>query len=97
MRTLLLTPLFLLSFGGAALATQCVDKRMLDDQLGKQFGESELATGLSKSNAVKIYRNPASQTWSMVVIMPNGVACVVATGESMEISANLPVNHFRSM
>lgn len=86
-----------MAFGGAAQAGQCAEKQALNDELNRRFGESEFATALSESNAVKFYRNPTSQTWSVVIVMPNGVACLVAAGESMEIAANLPARPSRSM
>jgi hypothetical protein len=97
MRDLLLASLFTMTLGGAAHAGQCSEKQALNDELNRRFGESEFATGLSESNAVKFYRNPTSQTWSVVVILPNGVACLVAAGEAMEIAANLPRRPSRSM
>lgn len=97
MRKVLLASSLVMAFGAPAYAGQCTEKQALDDELSRRFGESEFATGLSETNAVKFYRNPTSQTWSVVVIMPNGVACLVAAGEAMEIAANQPARPSRPM
>lgn len=97
MRKIVLTSLFTMALAGGAHAGQCTEKQALNEELNRRFGESEFATALSETNAVKFYRSPKSQTWSVVVIMPNGVACLVAAGESMEIAANQPVRPSRAM
>jgi glucose/arabinose dehydrogenase len=97
MRKFVCASLFTMALGGAAHAGQCSEKQALNEELNRRFGESEFATALSETNAVKFYRNPTSQTWSVVVVMPNGVACLVAAGESLEIAANQPTRPSRAM
>jgi hypothetical protein len=69
----------------SANAGQCGPKQMVTEQLGDRYGEVTFASGVVVDNSVKFFGNPQTGTWSMVVIRPDGLACVIATGEGLEV------------
>ena len=69
----------------AANADQCGPKQMVAQQLGDRYGEVTFASGVSTENSVKFFGNPRTGTWSMVIIRPDGVACVIAIGDGLEV------------
>jgi hypothetical protein len=69
----------------SANAGQCGPKQMVTEQLGERYGEVTFASGIVIDNSVKFFGNPQTGTWSMVVIRPDGLACVIAIGEGLEI------------
>lgn len=69
----------------SANAGQCAPKEMVIEQLGDRYGEVTFASGIAIDSSVKFFGNPQTGTWSMVVIRPDGLACVIATGEGLEV------------
>jgi len=69
----------------SANAGQCGPKQMVAEQLGDRYGEVTFASGVAIDSSVKFYGNPQTGTWSMVVITPDGLACVIAIGEGLEV------------
>lgn len=59
------------------------DVATLAGLLAKQYGERLTAAGVeSGGNLVQVYANTESGTWTIVVSIPNGPTCIVASGES---------------
>ena len=75
-----------LSLPAEAAGTHCSTKQAVEDFLRVKFGEIAFASGVSFKNAVKFYGNPKSGSWSMVVNRPDGTACIIATGDSLEVT-----------
>jgi hypothetical protein len=74
-------------FTGAASAEAppqplCVDHAALGRLLADRHSEKPVAIGKSESGGVvEVYSSPSGETWTMVLAMPNGTACLVAAGE----------------
>jgi hypothetical protein len=68
-----------------ASADQCAPKQMVAQQLGDRYGEVTFASGVTTDNSVKFFGNPRTGTWSMVIVKPDGMACVVAIGDGLEV------------
>jgi hypothetical protein len=68
-----------------ANAGQCGPKQLVTEQLGDRYGEINFASGIAVDSSVKFFGNPTTGTWSIVVIKPDGLACVTATGEGLEV------------
>lgn len=63
--------------------TVCAERESMISQLKKQFGESERGVGLSGAEAlVEIWSSEKTGTWTIVMTRPNGIACVMASGQS---------------
>jgi hypothetical protein len=82
-----------LGLGGVILATQmafaqptsCAARAAVVERLQNQFGESRQSMGLGQNNTiVEVFASPATGTWTIVVTLPNGMSCLVASGESWE-------------
>ena len=82
---------FLLAVGMAAPAAadvaQCGPKKAVAAQLAERFGEVPIVSGISSNNSMKFFGNPRTGSWSMIFIRPDGVACILATGEDLEVSS----------
>ena len=67
----------------AQAQTVCAQRESIITQLKKQFGESERGVGLSGAEAlVEIWSSEKTGTWTIVMTRPNGITCVMASGES---------------
>lgn len=58
--------------------------------LSSQYGERPVAMGLSSQVQIQVWANESTGTWSIVVVSPNGGACLVAEGENYETIAPEP-------
>jgi len=88
-----------LILGGVLLAAQavqaqpasCAARAVVIDRLQSRFGESRQGMGLGRNNAVvEIFASADTGTWTILVTLPNGMSCLVASGESWERVAEQP-------
>ena len=91
-----------LSFGIGAmlLATQhafaqstqnCADRTLVIERLTTKFGETRQSIGLAANRSVvEVYASDDTGSWTIIVTMPNGKTCLVASGQSFETLAELP-------
>ncbi len=57
----------------------------LANQLDSRFSEAPIAIGLANNNVVvEVFSNGDGSTWTMVLTNPDGMSCVMATGEDWE-------------
>ena len=76
-----------MAWPASAEVSQCGPKQTVADQLAGRFGEVPIVSGISKNTSMKFFGNPRTGSWSMVVIRPDGIACVLAIGEDLEVSS----------
>lgn len=75
---------------GSAVAAQpnqanCTDRTSALSHLSKAYKEQPVAMGLASSGGiVEVLTNGEGTTWSIIVTMPSGVTCLVASGEGWE-------------
>ena len=74
-----------------AIAEKCAPKKELSEALASRFGEMAFASGTAVDSAVSFYGNPRTGTWSVVITKSDGLSCVVAIGEGLEVGMK-PVN-----
>ncbi len=68
----------------AGAQAACGDRDKFIILLGESYAERPVAIGLTASGrVVEVFTSP-SGSWTMLVTYPNGVTCVVATGNSWE-------------
>jgi len=87
-----------LIFGAAALAppvlaqsTACLPRDRLVESLSDKFSESLAGGGLqSAEQLIEIWRSEASGSFTIIMTRPDGVSCVVATGENWQDAAAVP-------
>jgi len=89
------TPLFIaLSLGLSALiasplvaqgARNCGPRDTVMIQLAERFGETRQAMGLGANNAViEVFASRDSGTWTITATLPNGLTCMIASGQAFE-------------
>jgi len=63
-------------------------------QLSDRYSEAPVAMGLaSNGGMIEILTSNSGTTWTIILTMPNGLACLVAAGEGWEtvpVPANAP-------
>ena len=70
---------------GRASPTQCANHEVVVSQLAKTYGEQPRSMGLSQDNTVmELYAAPETGTWTVTVTLPNGVTCLVGSGNNFE-------------
>lgn len=86
--------LLALSFGLAAMifaaqaahaeAPFCAARAEVVAQLASQYEESRRSIGVAANNAVVELYASEQGTWTILATMPDGTACLIASGESFE-------------
>lgn len=73
---------------GMATAQQsrnCGPRELVVNRLAEGFGETRQSMGLGANNAVvEVFASEESGTWTITVTSPNGVTCLVASGQAFE-------------
>lgn len=90
MKKLALSALLLLAHPNFALAQlqggQCSAAQHLISQLvGPRYQEKGMMRLGAGSQMLRFYANTETGTWSLVVFYPNGAACVIASGDFIEL------------
>ncbi|MDA0786882.1 MAG: hypothetical protein O3B37_11405 [Proteobacteria bacterium] len=63
----------------------CTDRTSALTHLSKKYSEEPVAIGLaSNGGVVEVLTDSAGSTWSIIITMPDGMACIVASGEHWE-------------
>lgn len=96
--------LLVLSFGVGAmlLATQhafaqqtrsCGPRERVIERLMTTYGETRQSFGLGSNNVlVETFASNSNGSWTIIATMPNGVTCLVASGQSFEKLAETTVD-----
>ncbi len=90
-----------LGFAGLIFATeqafaegrmQCAKRDAVLAKLATGYGEVRQSIGLASGNAVmELFASADSGTWTITVTLPNGMTCLVASGQSFEeVAEELP-------
>ena len=94
-RLALATSAMALLAAAAAQAQQgqaCGQRDRVIERLAEGYGESRPAGGLGATNSVvEVFASTETGTWTITVTMPNGLTCLVASGQAYEsLSEPLP-------
>jgi hypothetical protein len=66
-------------------APACVKRTELLSHLSNKFQEAPVAMGVADNGALlEVFSTTDGATWTVALTMPNGVTCLVATGQSWE-------------
>jgi hypothetical protein len=61
----------------------CGPRQGVLDQLADKYGEATIAAGIgSNGGMIEVLSAKDGATWTIIMSMPNGTSCVMATGES---------------
>jgi hypothetical protein len=70
---------------GNAQGAQCWPREALLGHLADTYGETLRGMGLTAADQVlEVYAAEVTGTWTIVVTRPDGLACMVASGEAYE-------------
>lgn len=85
MLRILAVVLALTAFAGSATAqTVCNERTKFVDQLAGKYSENTVALGLVNNGSVLEILASNKGSWTILVTKPDGISCVVATGEAWE-------------
>ncbi len=79
-----------LAFDGVAFAQQqraCASRDAALQHLAKKYSEEPVAIGLANNGGVLEVLSSDGGSWTIILTMPNGVSCMLATGQSWEAIA----------
>lgn len=86
--------MFALSFGFVALIaatgiahaqSNCAPREVVVERLATGYGETRQSIGLAANNAVlEVFASLETGTWTILVTMPGGPTCMVASGGAFE-------------
>ena len=89
---LLLGPALGLATGDPSQAAQnptCDQRKRVIGHLADKYREAPVAIGVTNSgDLVEVLSSDDGQTWTIIVSTPNGVTCLLATGEGWRAIQN---------
>lgn len=66
----------------------CGERTLVVDRLAETYGESRQSIGLGANNqVVEVFASTETGTWTITVTHPNGMMCLVASGQAYETLA----------
>ena len=75
----------ILPTASAAQGQNCSTRDQVVERLSSKYGESRQSIGMApKGRVVEVYASHETGTWTITVTMPNGITCLVASGQSYE-------------
>ncbi|MWD26727.1 hypothetical protein E0K89_004475 [Aquicoccus sp. SCR17] len=73
---------------GMAGGRNCAPRDTVVDRLAEGYGETRRSIGLGANNAVmEVFASDETGTWTITVTLPNGMTCLVASGQAFETMA----------
>jgi hypothetical protein len=68
-----------------ARAATCATRQAVLDRLENSYGETVQSIGLGSNNGiVEMFASSETGTWTITVTLPNGMTCLVASGQAFE-------------
>ena len=68
---------------------QCAKRDIVLGQLAERYGETRRGLGIAANNSVmEMFAAADTGTWTITVTMPNGMTCLVASGQGFEAMAD---------
>ncbi len=66
----------------------CAPRAMVLKHLTEKYGEARRGIGLVQQGSVmEVFASDETRTWTIIVTLPNGMTCLVASGEAYETLA----------
>ena len=78
-------PTTLATGAAAQTETPCTERTDVVKHLDRKYAEAPVAIGLTNNGGViEVFSTKTGGSWTILLTMPNGTACVVAAGQSWE-------------
>lgn len=96
-RTAFLAAVGITLIAGTAAQAQnlrnCGPRQAVVDRLASGYGETRQSMGLGSNNSVvEVFASAETGTWTITVTTPNGLTCLVASGQAFEeLAEALPI------
>ena len=71
-------------FAMAQAAPQCADADKIIGGLVAKYHESGLLELMAENSKFQLFGNPETGSWSLLAFQPNGQACIILGGTSIE-------------
>ncbi|MEM9427403.1 MAG: hypothetical protein AAGA06_11965 [Pseudomonadota bacterium] len=69
----------------SAMGQNCGNRDMVVERLASKYGESRQSIGMApKGRVIEVYASHETGTWTITMTMPNGITCLMASGQSYE-------------
>ena len=69
----------------SAQSQNCATRDTVVERLSSRYGEIRQSIGMATQGRVmEVYASAETGTWTITVTMPNGITCLVASGQSYE-------------
>lgn len=66
----------------AETRTACAERKSVIARLADRYGETLQSIGLQSNSAVvEVYASAATGTWTILMTRPDGISCLIASGE----------------
>lgn len=66
----------------------CGPRDAIVARLAEKFSETRRSIGIAANNAVmEVFASEESGSWTITVTLPNGMTCLVASGQAFEVLA----------
>ncbi|KIC11828.1 hypothetical protein RA19_04105 [Leisingera sp. ANG-M1] len=83
-----LAALTLAAAPAAAQSRNCAPRDMVVKRLAEKYGESRQSIGMGQQGMVmETFASGETGSWTITVTTPNGMTCLVASGQSYEVLA----------
>jgi hypothetical protein len=88
MRAFIAALLCLLPITAAAQGRNCAPREVVIERLADKYGESRQNVGLGGQGVMmETFASVETGTWTITLTMPNGITCLMASGQSFEVLA----------
>ncbi|AVO36582.1 hypothetical protein [Pukyongiella litopenaei] len=75
----------------AAQSTSCEIRERMLMNLARNYGETRQSIGLDGSGSLmELFASRETGTWTIIKTLPNGLTCMIGSGESFETIAEEP-------
>lgn len=85
MRALIAAALALLALPAAAQQSPCIPYPDMVAALAEDYDEHAAGVGLSGPRRLEIFAASDGETWTAVIVLPDGLACIVASGSGWKM------------
>ncbi len=75
-------------------AQNCAPREDIIQRLAENYGETRRGIGIARQGSVmEVYASDSSGSWTITVTLPDGVTCLIASGQAYEdVTEALPPN-----
>ena len=76
---------------GAVAQQNCGPRVAVMDRLQNHYGETRQSIGMAAQNrVVEVFASADTGSWTITVTLPNGMMCLVASGQAFETLTEAP-------